>query len=85
MFHEDELERTDPGHPPADYTGTNAAARDFADAWGVPFEATLGGAETMYPEYRKKLKTMKIPQPRIFESKFAREHAAAQAPSDKTK
>jgi hypothetical protein len=24
--------------------------------WGIPVEAVKGGAETMYPEYRKKLK-----------------------------
>jgi len=29
---------------------------EFAKIHGVPFEATRGGAETMYPEYRAKLK-----------------------------
>ena len=33
----------------------------------------------MYPEYRKKLKTMTIPPPRIFLDKFSREHEGAEA------
>jgi hypothetical protein len=35
--------------------GKNQFLHEFADHWGVPFEATRGGAATMYPEYRKKL------------------------------
>jgi hypothetical protein len=29
--------------------------------YGIPVEAVLGGAETMYPEYRKKLKDKYTP------------------------
>jgi hypothetical protein len=29
----------------------------------VPYEAARGGAETMYPEYRLKLKTMSLNPP----------------------
>ena len=36
--------------------GTNPYLREFSDWYGIPFEATRGGAETMYPEYRQKLK-----------------------------
>ena len=36
--------------------GTNPYLREFSEWYGVPFEATRGGAETMYPEYRLKLK-----------------------------
>jgi len=36
--------------------GTNKMVEEFGDRYGVPFEATRGGPETMYPEYRKKLK-----------------------------
>ncbi|OFV91731.1 MAG: hypothetical protein A3G76_14485 [Acidobacteria bacterium RIFCSPLOWO2_12_FULL_65_11] len=43
--------------------GTNADLKEFADRWGVPFEATRGGAETMYPDYRKKLKQLLGPLP----------------------
>jgi hypothetical protein len=41
--------------------------------------ATRGGAETIYPEYRKKLKTMTIPPQQVFLNKFAREHERTQA------
>jgi hypothetical protein len=36
---------------------------EFARRYGVPFEATRGGAETMYPDYMLKLKNMKVPPP----------------------
>jgi hypothetical protein len=36
--------------------GANPYLNEFADNYGVPREAARGGAETMYPEYRKKLK-----------------------------
>jgi hypothetical protein len=36
--------------------GANRSLDEFADRHGVPREAARGGAETMYPEYRKKLK-----------------------------
>ena len=36
--------------------GMNKMVEEFAERYGVPFEATRGGPETMYPEYRKKLK-----------------------------
>ncbi len=32
--------------------------REYAKKWGIPFEATRGGAETMYPEYIEKMKAM---------------------------
>jgi hypothetical protein len=35
--------------------GTNNMVNEFSERYGVPFEATRGGAATMYPEYRKKL------------------------------
>jgi hypothetical protein len=35
--------------------GTNTFVKEFSQRYGVPFEATRGGPETMYPEYRKKL------------------------------
>jgi len=35
--------------------GTNNMVNEFSVRYGVPFEATRGGAATMYPEYRKKL------------------------------
>jgi hypothetical protein len=38
--------------------GQNPYARELSQEEGIPYEATRGGAETMYPEYRKKLKQM---------------------------
>ena len=35
--------------------GTNPNLREFSEWYGLPFEATRGGAETLYPEYHKKL------------------------------
>jgi hypothetical protein len=63
-----------PGWVPHHLPGTNTVIREFPDEYGVPFEATRGGAETMYPEYQKKLKQMTIPRAKVFEAKFAREH-----------
>ena len=35
--------------------GTNPWLREFAELYGLPLDATRGGAETMYPEYRSKM------------------------------
>lgn len=43
------------GIVPNHYPGTNTFLKEFSERYGVPFEATRGGAETMYPEYRKKV------------------------------
>jgi hypothetical protein len=43
------------GAVPHHLPGTNTFVREFSQRYGVPFEATRGGPETMYPEYRKKL------------------------------
>jgi hypothetical protein len=36
--------------------GSNPYLKEFSEWYGLPFEATRGGAETMYPEYRRTLK-----------------------------
>jgi hypothetical protein len=36
--------------------GQNPSIDELTRLYGIPREATLGGAETMYPEYRRKLK-----------------------------
>jgi hypothetical protein len=36
--------------------GTNPYLREFSEWYGVPYDATRGGAETMYPEYRQRMK-----------------------------
>jgi len=45
-----------PNFPP----GKNDILADFATEYGIPLEAALGGTETLYPEYIKKMKTMKV-------------------------
>ncbi|MFO7286266.1 MAG: hypothetical protein LOD94_05125 [Gammaproteobacteria bacterium] len=48
---------------PADYfphylPGQNPFLHEFAEKHGIPFEAAMGGARTMYPEYRERLKEL---------------------------
>ena len=43
--------------------GQNTSLYEFADKFGIPYEAVRGGAETMYPEYEQKLAKMPIPKP----------------------
>jgi hypothetical protein len=47
-----------PGSVPNWAPGTNPSLHEFADDFHLPYDATRGGAETMYPEYRKKLEKM---------------------------
>jgi hypothetical protein len=49
------------GKVPHYLPGKNPLLNYFATKYGIPQEAALGGPETMYPEYIKKLKTMKAP------------------------
>ncbi len=42
--------------------GTNAYLDEFANWYGLPFAATRGGAETLYPEYRAKIQGYKPPE-----------------------
>lgn len=52
------------GEVPHYLPGTNTAIlREFAAKYRLPYEATRGGAETLYPEYMEKLKTMKPEAP----------------------
>jgi hypothetical protein len=49
------------GQVPHYLPGTNPYLTEFAIRHKIPLEATRGGAETMYPDYRAKLRTMPIP------------------------
>lgn len=51
-------EGTDLNKIPHHLPGTNSEIEDLTKAYGIPREALLGGTETMYPEYRKKLKSL---------------------------
>jgi hypothetical protein len=41
----------------------NAFLPEFSRKFGIPFDATRGGAETMFPEFEQKMATMPKPQP----------------------
>ena len=46
---------------PSFLPGQNPYLDEFATEFGIPVEATRGGAETMHPDYRLKMATMKKP------------------------
>jgi hypothetical protein len=46
------------GEVPHYLPGQNPFLHEFADKFGIPLEAALGGAETMYPEYQQKLRVL---------------------------
>lgn len=54
----EELDRPT-GVVPHHLPGTNPYLTEFANRHGLPVEATRGGAETMYPDYRSKLPATK--------------------------
>jgi hypothetical protein len=49
------------GEVPHFLPGTNPYMSEFAIKYGLPLEATRGGAETMYPDFMQKLKTLAPP------------------------
>lgn len=53
-----EVERAK-GAVPHHLPGQNPYISEFAAEHGLPLEAAMGGADTMYPEYQQKLKTLK--------------------------
>jgi len=48
------------GKVPSFLPGKNDVLTEFATEYAIPLEAALGGEETLYPEYIKKMKTMKV-------------------------
>jgi hypothetical protein len=38
---------------------------EMTERYNIPLEAVVGGPETMYPEYRKKLKDKYVPPPPV--------------------
>ena len=44
---------------PSHLPGTNEDIKEYSKTYNIPFQATRGGAETMYPEFQEKLKQMK--------------------------
>lgn len=59
----DEEVAREKGLVPHHLPGTNPNLMEFASRWRIPYEATRGGAETMYPEYMDKVRTMTPPPP----------------------
>jgi hypothetical protein len=47
------------GTVPGNLPGQNKFLNEFPERFALPAEAARGGSETMYPEYQKKLKTVK--------------------------
>jgi hypothetical protein len=47
------------GEVPHFLPGQNPFLKEFPQRWGIPEEAARGGAETMYPEYQKRLQTVR--------------------------
>ncbi|HUC76652.1 MAG TPA: hypothetical protein VMS04_15225 [Vicinamibacterales bacterium] len=52
----DEVAGRPDGEVPHYLPGQNPFVHEFADQSGIPLEATMGGAETMYPEFMLKLR-----------------------------
>lgn len=52
-----EIERPE-GEVPHYLPGANRLLREFAAKSGLPFDATRGGAESIYPEYMQKIRSM---------------------------
>jgi len=44
--------------------GKNPYLNEYGEKYGIPIEATRGGAETMYPEYQEKMAKMPAPKPK---------------------
>jgi len=59
------------GKVPSFLPGKNEILSEFATEYGIPLESALGGEETLYPEYIKKMKTMKV-APRTSTEHFRR-------------
>jgi hypothetical protein len=57
-----EIERPE-GYVPHHLPGTNTFLSEFPAKYHIPEEAARGGAETMYPEYKLKMKQMLSPSP----------------------
>jgi hypothetical protein len=43
--------------------GANPFLTEFAARHRLPLEAARGGAETMYPDFRRRMKTLPVPPP----------------------
>ena len=51
----------EPGYIPHHLPGQNPDLFEFADTFNIPYQATMGGALTMYPEYRDIARDLPLP------------------------
>jgi hypothetical protein len=70
------------GWVPHHLPGTNRYLTEFAARWRVPVEATRGGAETMYPEYQRKLAAMPEPPTYAEYQRTLEQRPSSPAPPD---
>lgn len=61
---DEEIYGRDPAQVPHYLPGQNPFVEEFAGRFGLPLEAVRGGSETLYPEYRERMKGMAVPAPR---------------------
>jgi hypothetical protein len=61
---DEEITGRDPAYVPHHLPKQNPYLEDWARREGLPLEPLRGGAETLLPEYQKKVKTMPIPDKR---------------------
>ena len=54
----DEIAGRPDGYVPHHLPGTNDQLKEFAEHFGLPFEATRGGRDSTYPEYQLTLRRM---------------------------
>ena len=47
------------GEVPHHLPGANTFLHEFANKYKLPYEATRGGAETAYPEYRQQIEAQR--------------------------
>jgi hypothetical protein len=54
-----EISERQQGEVPSYLLGENKEVNEFSSIYELPLEATMGGAQTMYPEFRLKLEELK--------------------------
>jgi cyclase len=76
---------TDKNKVPHFLPGKNPFMKDFADKFGLPFDAIWSGAPSTYPEYLSKIESGSFPKPSAPVSNTAARPPAAAAPQGEIK
>jgi len=74
----EEVQRPE-GSVPHHLPGTNTFLPEFAKRYGLSMQATRGGAETMYPEYRLAMRASNAPEPDAHPPEHTQPEASPQA------